>query len=94
MQVFKGLLSKQSERADKGQGGDVKDYKRKLKIKLKLSKLYAGIAVWAKQEGIVYDLAVREIAGLKRSITALIDLFFPKIEGVLNGKTLKEYVVS
>ena len=95
MQVFKNLLSKQSERAEKGKGGDVKDYKRNLKIKLKLCKLYAGIAVWAKQEGILYDLAVQEIAGLKHSITALIDLFFPKSNtNVLHGKTLKQYVTS
>jgi hypothetical protein len=66
-----------------------------LRLKLKLSKIYAGISVWAKQEGIEIEAAVIEIAQLKRSLTSLVDSFChqkPSKENDLAGKTIKAYL--
>ena len=63
-----------------------------MKLRCERTKMYAGISVWAKQEGITESAAVEEIASLNLSLTNLPGLLCPTKPELLGTLRLKAFV--
>ena len=78
-QAYSSALKKQGERAKKNSLSEesILHNKKTIRLKNRRCKVYAGIAVWAKQGGITMQAAVEEINNLKLSLSSLEELLCP-----------------
>ena len=96
MQAFNALFNKTARAKKKSRSDEEKKaYANNVGQRSKRTKIWAGIAVWAKQEGLSFDGAVAEIKGLKMTLSTMENYLCPSEKTAIpEGKTLKQYVRS